>query len=40
MNIAQEVVTRVKIKSGKIGLHLDAKKTEIRHYNQVDPVPF
>ena len=36
MNQAQELLTRVNIESGKIGLNLNAKKTEITHYNQIN----
>ena len=39
INQAQELLTRVEVESGKIGLHLNAKKTEIMHYNQIDPCP-
>ena len=36
MNQAQELITRVNIESGKIGLNCNVKKTEITHYNQVN----
>ena len=39
MNQAQELFTRVKIESGKVGLHLNANKTKIMHYNQVNLAP-
>ena len=36
MNRAQELLTRVEIESGKLGVHLNAKKAKIMHYNQVN----
>ena len=39
MNQAQELLTRVEIESGKIGLHLNPKKSEIMNYNEVNQVP-
>ena len=39
MNQAQELLTCAEIESGKIGLHLNAKKTGIIHYNQVNAAP-
>ena len=39
MNQAQELITCIEIESGKIGLHLTTKKTEVMHYNQINPAP-